>query len=768
MNAASSQSSQGGLTPPQHEAVECALTRSHASRKRVDQNAIVLKRGGTFMICDPRGDIVPDREAGLGLFREDTRFLSLYELTLNGRLPVFLSTEQHVGESTVHDLENDDLPGLDSGTDIPAHTLAVQRERRAGERDVRDTLRITYFGMQQVKVRLSLRFAADFADLMAIRGMGKRTPGRTLESEVAAGHAAVRLRFLGDDGCARFTQLAFSRAATELDGGYAHFDLQLNPGQTEEITTVIRPGEGSEACDDSATGFPEAPGGTSLITQAAEVTGHSLVANIVRRGLLDLELLRTPHPDGSHYIAGGVPWYVTLFGRDSVWSALEICALQSAIAGQTVRLLAKYQANELDAYHAAQPGKILHELRQGELARLGLIPQSPVYYGSVDSTPLFLILLSEYVVWTGDLGTARELYSHIERALEWIDRYGDSDGDGYLDYGGRYPRGLVNQGWKDSGDAIVNEDGTLANPPIALAEVQGYLFRAWRSTARLLERLDHRDSAAELERKAAALRERFGRDFWSQDLGCYVLALQQGGRPVKVVASNAGQVLWSGLPSAEHAAATAQRLMQDDMFSGWGVRTLSSKTVRYNPLSYHLGSVWPHDNSVILCGLRRYGLNDAAIRIFNALIAAARGFPDQRMPELYCGLERRPHDLHPTRYPVACSPQAWAAGALPYTLTNLLGFEPDALEKRLAIRDPCLPEWLERVTIRQMRVGSAKLDITFTRRDGRVDFDVEMHAGELRVERLGSTDANPGLPPVGEGGVGGRGTNQHRGGGASE
>jgi glycogen debranching enzyme len=736
MTTASPKPSKAGLTSQQHEAVECAFTQSHASRKRVGLEAMVLKRSGTFLVCDRRGDIVPDRDEGLGLFHNDTRFLSQYELTLNGQLPIFLSNEQDVGELIRHDLENDDLPGIDPGSDVPAHTLALSRERRAADGKITDTIRLTNFGMYAVSIRLQLRFAGDFADMLAIRGMAKTTPGRSLEPQLEAGRA-VTLRSAGEDGCERFTRLAFSPPPTRIDGVCAQFDLQLDPNQTEVIVVEITPGEDARNLDGATGSTPVQPNDDrNWLEHAAEITGHPVLEKVVRRGLLDLELLRTEHPDGSHYIAGGVPWFVTLFGRDSVWSSIEVCGFQARIAGQTLRLLAKYQATELNAYHCAQPGKILHELRRGQLAHLGRIPQSPVYYGSVDSTPLFLILLSKYVAWTGDLALARELRPNVERALEWVDKYGDSDGDGYLDYGGRYSHGLVNQGWKDSGDAIVNEDGTLAAPPIALAEVQGYLYQAWSTTAQLLDRLGDRTAGIELRQKATALRARFEQDFWSESLGCYVLALQEGRRPAKVVSSNAGQVLWSGLPCADHAARVARCLMAPDMFSGWGVRTLASGELRYNPLSYHLGSVWPHDNAIILRGLRHYGHDREALRIFTGLFAAAQGFRDHRMPELYCGFYRRSDDREPVRYPVACSPQAWAAGALPYALISLLGLQPDALEGCLYVKDPCLPEWLAQVNMRGLRVGQSELDLTFTGDDRAVHLDVKVHRGNVQVRRV--------------------------------
>ncbi len=315
-------------------------------------------------------------------------------------------------------------------------------------------------------------------------------------------------------------------------------------------------------------------------------------------------------------------------------------------------------------------------------------------------------------------------------------------GDGYLDYGGnpsssRYDTGLVNQGWKDSGDAIVNADGSLVDPPVALCEVQGYCYRAWRGAARTLRRLGDAAGASELESRARDLSERFERDFWSEELGCYVLARQRGGRPAAVVSSNAGQVLWSGIASKQHAAQVAQRMMAEDMFSGWGVRTLSTRERRYNPLSYHLGSVWPHDNAMLLSGFRRYGLNEPALRIFEALCAAASGFRNQRMPELYCGFPRGAEETHPVPYPVACSPQAWAAGAIPYALTSLLGLAADAPEGVLRILEPCLPDWISRLQLSGLRVGQALIDLVFERdARGNVQFESSHCTGELRVERI--------------------------------
>ena len=381
----------------------------------------------------------------------------------------------------------------------------------------------------------------------------------------------------------------------------------------------------------------------------------------------------------------------------------------------------RYQANAIDAYRDAEPGKILHELRTGELARLGAIPQSPAYYGSVDATLLFLILVAEYIAWSGDLALARALRPNVDAALDWIDRFADHDGDGYVDYTGRYAHGLVNQGWKDSGNAILDVDGALPEPPIALCEVQAYCYRAWRQTAVLLRALDDGARAEDLERRAAALRARFERDFWSEELGCYVLARQSGGRPVAQVASNAGQVLWGGIAAPARAARVAARLLADDMFSGRGIRTLSSASRAYNPISYHLGSVWPHDNALIAAGFCRYDQDGAALRVFDALYQAATAFRHYRLPELYAGYARSEAEARPVSYPVACSPQAWAAGAIPHALWNLLGLRAAALEHRLDIVRPRLPAWLDWLEIRDLRA------------DGRAEVAAEVRAGQLAV-----------------------------------
>jgi glycogen debranching enzyme len=386
----------------------------------------------------------------------------------------------------------------------------------------------------------------------------------------------------------------------------------------------------------------------------------------------------------------------------------------------------------VDDWRDEQPGKILHELRVGELAHLNEIPHTP-YYGSIDSTPLFLILLARHAQWTGSTQVFDDLRDNVERALRWIDEYGDVTGSGYVSYASTSQKGLINQGWKDSGDAIVNADGSLATPPIALVEVQGYVFAAKREIAALFRRSGDDERGRKLETEANDLREQFERDFWMEDEGAYAMALQKDGSQVAVVSSNAGQVLWSGIASRERGRSVGARLMRDDMFSGWGVRTLSGRADRYNPVGYHLGTVWPHDNSIVAAGFRRYGLDGDACRIFDGLLDAATYFNEYRLPEVFAGFARETYEV-PVHYPVACHPQAWAAGCLPYLVQSALGITADAFEQTLRVTAPVLPASTNRVDLKGIAVGDARADLRFERRGEDVRVDVLDVRGNLRVE----------------------------------
>jgi glycogen debranching enzyme len=426
----------------------------------------------------------------------------------------------------------------------------------------------------------------------------------------------------------------------------------------------------------------------------------------VERSRRDLHLLLTQTPDGFVPYAG-IPWYVAPFGRDAIITALQVLPFEPAIAAGTLRFLARHVGRVDEAFTEQEPGRIMHELRRGEMANCREIPFIP-YYGTVDASPLFLVLLAEYWKWTADLAFARELWPTAERVLGWMLQAADAHG-GYLAYARRSPRGLVNQGWKDSHDAIMHADGRLAESPIALAEVQGYQYAALLAAAELAEALGVGGGGG-LQERARRLHDRFEADFWLPDEAYYALALDRDRRPCRVIASNAGHLLWTRIVSASRANIVARRLMADDMFSGWGVRTLANGERLYNPMSYHNGSVWPHDTAIAAVGMQRYGLRDPFITLSTALFEAVLQFESMRMPELFCGFARV-DGYGPTHYPVACAPQAWASGVVFMLIDAMLGLVPEAAENRLTLNRPRLPPWLAWIELRDVRLRSSRLTL---------------------------------------------------------
>jgi glycogen debranching enzyme len=464
---------------------------------------------------------------------------------------------------------------------------------------------------------------------------------------------------------------------------------------------------------------------------------------VLQRSLSDLRMLWNHQEAGAGYPAAGTPWYDTLFGRDSAIAGMQTLALKPEIARDCLVSLSRWQGKKFDSWRDEEPGKILHELRQGELTQTGELPFSP-YFGSVDSTPLFLWLAGEYFAWTGDLGLLSQLETNLRAGLHWLTKYGGL-ADGYLRYERRSARGLVNQGWKDSHDALSHEDGSLCEPPISLVEVQAYACAAYRSLSRVFVSLGDSRLAAKLEQDAAMLARRFNRDFWLPS-GFYALALDGGGRRAASITSNAGQVLWGGAASRAHAAKVVRRLMEPDMFSGWGIRTLSATSRRYNPLGYHVGTVWPHDNSLIAMGFKRYGFEQDLNRLATALFDAARAFTYYRLPELFGGDERSVHQA-PVPYPIACRPQAWAAGSIPLITQAILGLCPDAPARTISIVRPQLPDWLQSVNVNALRVGNAEVDLRYRRRGAHTRVDVIDIRGDLRVEKRRSWPEQAAVAP---------------------
>ncbi len=460
-------------------------------------------------------------------------------------------------------------------------------------------------------------------------------------------------------------------------------------------------------------------------------TGNPQLSGFLDRAVLDLRMLTSQDENGTRFIDAGIPWYSALFGRDSLITAYQALAVAPELAWGTLRGLAALQGKGSDDWREEEPGKILHEVRVGELARAGEIPHTP-YYGSADATPLWLIVLAAAYRWTGDLDAVRELWPNALAALRWIDEFGDADGDGYVEYAKRSPKGLDNQGWKDSWDAVCFPDGSPAEPPISLVEIQGYVFQAKSRMASLARAVGEADLAERLEREAAALKERFNRDFWMEEEGYYALALDGGKRQVPTITSNPGHCLWSGIVDEDKAASVARRLLSSALATGWGIRTLAAKQPAYDPIGYHTGTVWPHDNSLIAHGLKRYGFDTESQQVLDELAAAGAFFPYGRFPELFCGFSSEEVPV-PVQYPVACRPQAWASGTPLLMVRSYGGMTADASSGRLYIVRPRLPRWLDRIEILGMRVGRARLDLTFMNQDGVTATQVPRKEGDVEV-----------------------------------
>ena len=564
-----------------------------------------------------------------------------------------------------------------------------------------------------------------------VRGVARPGHGQYYKPVVEANMISIFYR--GLDGVMRQTLIKLSPNPTAIDERTARWDLRLEQLKEVQIELSVTPfveGRESRARNYDLSAQLQH---RRVHFSHWEVSSTSFRSNnevfdeLIQTAIGDFHALQIPD-ESQHIIAAGIPWFATIFGRDSVIAAYQSLALNPQLAVDTLRVLARYQGKEYDDWRDEEPGKILHEYRVGEMTRSGEMPFSP-YYGSIDATPLFLILLSETFSWTADERLVEELLPNAYAALEWIDKHGDLDGDGFVEYQRRSPKGLVNQGWKDSWDANMHRDGTLARTPVALCEVQGYVYDAKFRMSSLLRNFGDTKTADKLKRDAIELARRFERSFWIPSRGYYAMALDNNKRPLEVIASNPGHLLFSRIITKERARIVTNRLMRDDMFSGWGWRTLSQDERVFNPLSYHRGSVWPHDNSIIAHGMALNDMRHGAVRVLTTLYQAALNFRDYRLPELFCGVQRREHD-EPVHYPVSSSPQAWASGAMFLILTSVLGIRPSAPRKELNIINPLLPDWLDHLHLHNLRVGNSRVGLDFTRRGERTFCNVVDVEGE--------------------------------------
>jgi glycogen debranching enzyme len=689
-----------------------------------------LKHDDTFVVLDSHGDIGASAGGPDGLFNSDTRYLARLELVLDDLQPLLLGSNLRDDNSALTvDLTNPDIYSHGRIV-LQKDMLHIVRTIFLWRGTAYQRIGLQNHGDRRASFDLTILFDSDFADLFEVRG--EKRPRRGIGSAKLLGPDNVALDYKGLDGKARTTSLHFDPPPTRLAVNAATYHFDLDPHQISSLFVAVscnRPGEKPVRFFKGLLAHRREMRRSCTAMTTIE-TSNDIFNEVLCRSMADLNILMTATAQG-RYPYAGIPWYSTTFGRDGLITALQMLWIDPRIAAGVLRRLAFYQAKETDPLADAQPGKILHEMRGGEMAALREVPFAQ-YYGSVDATPLFVLLAGLYFERTGDEETLVGLWPSIEAALRWIDGAGDPDRDGFIEYQRASEQGLANQGWKDSYDAIFHADGRLAEGYIALAEVQGYVFAGKQLAARCALRLGKRELADRLEAEAQRLAERFEEAFWCEELGTYALALDGDKKPCKVRSSNAGHLLFSGMIREDRARRVAADLIRPHFFTGWGIRTIALGEARYNPMSYHDGSIWPHDNALITLGMSRYGLKHSVEHVFKGLFDAATYMDLRRLPELFCGFRRENH-RGPTLYPVACAPQAWAS-ATPFTLLEAaLGLEFDVARNEIRLRNPHLPSFLNEVILRHLQLGASTVDLRITRHGDDVSLEVLRRRGKIQV-----------------------------------
>lgn len=699
-----------------------------------------LKSGMAFLVCNNRGDVTGGAD---GLFVDDTRLLSRFVLSTGGVLPSRLNSG--VSRDNVFFVchaTNRPLPPM-GGKAAPAGTLHIERRRVMWNNRIFERIRLSNFGAETVLLPLSFEFAADFRDIFEVRGARRERRGE-LAAPLVNGRW-VQFGYRGLDGVVRRSTIHFSAPPGRLSADGARFLWSLDRGESETLFLEVGIDLEDAPCE---ARYRHAAASARLERRVRRRAGAALRADRgspfdswIEQARSDVALLSETLPTGPYPFAG-IPWFCTPFGRDGVITAWQMLWLEPGLAEGVLRYLAGRQATETDAFADSQPGKILHETRGGEMCRLREVPFG-LYYGGVDTTCLFVALAGAYWRRTGNLALIRDIWPNLLAAAAWMAGPGDSNGDGLIDYARAAETGLANQGWKDSGDSIFHADGRFPAGPVALVEVQGYAFSAWRAMADLAEALNEA-GASEWRARAGQVRDLVESRFWMPEEGFYAVALDGAGAPCRAITSNPGHLLFSGLPRADRAASVARRLLGPEFRTGWGLRTLARGQSRFNPMAYHNGSVWPHDTAIAAAGMAAYGEREAAGRLLAELFEAAGHF-QMRLPELFCGFDRRPGEP-PVAYPVACLPQAWAAGSVFMLLQAVLGVEVDAPGNRLAISDPRLPRGVQSVTLTGLALPGGRADVRFTRAGGGTQAVVAGLPGGVRLQGQATLASPLGLP----------------------
>ncbi len=702
----------------------------------------VLKDGDMFGVFNVAGDIETYGTGVKGLYLDDTRHLHHHDLRLYGQRPILLSsTVKRDNLLLTADLTNPDFEH--GGLKIPDDMLHIFRSKFLYDNACFERLEIQNFGWKgSYPIELTLQFDADFRDMFEIRGHERRGHGEHHRTKIDGDE--MSFAYTGLDDRVRTTEIAFATPPDELEPGRAVYHLDLLSGESTIVEYTIACG--SRPIDEGRSQivapltfdekFDEVRERRAQLqrNQCRIESSNEMLDAWLTRSRSDLFMLQAD-TDWGPYPHAGIPWFNTEFGRDGIWTAYEVLTVSPELARGVLGYLAAHQATEVDAVKDAEPGKILHETRQSEAAAVGDVPFSK-YYGSVDATPLFVWLAGEYLRRTDNRAFVESIWPSIRAAIDWIEEYGDEDGDGFVEYHRRSPTGLAQQGWKDSHDSVFHRDTSSATGPIALCEVQAYVYGARRAAADIAERLGHEQFAAEQREKAQTLRAKFERDFWSDRLGMYSLALDGDKQPCEVRASNAGHcLLFEDFISPERAGRLVEQLTSEAFFNQWGIRTLADGEARYNPLSYHNGSIWPHDNALIARGMANYGFHAETEQLFESLFEASQYFDLHRLPELFCGIPKRLGE-GPTRYPVACSPQAWAAGAVYLLLAAMLDVRIDARRSAIEFDQPTLPEQIEGLRITDLPVGGHSVDLVLRRYSNDVGIEILERQGPVNVRIL--------------------------------
>ena len=696
-----------------------------------DDRARVLKYGRSFAVFNRYGDIEPLGMGEHGIFFLGCRHLSELVLAVWDARPLLLSsTVKSDNFVFTADLANVDVSDGDQIV-VPRGTVHIVRSRFLWQDVAHEEIRIFNYGLARLKVPLKISLASDFVDIFEVRGVRREHRGRRLDDQIS--EDSILIRYEGLDGELRQTRIECDSQPAQISSSGFCLEADLRPGKSTEFHLSI---DCNPRDRRRSVGYARAMAGAETELKATSsrscqiTSSNDRLSRWIRRSLADVEMMTLGNPE-TNYPYAGVPWFSTVFGRDGIITAMQMLWIAPHLAKGVLQFLASTQATEVDDKNEAQPGKILHETRGGEMANLREVPFGR-YYGSIDSTPLFLMLAGAYLDFTGDLALLNHLRPHIDLALEWIDRYGDSDGDGFIEYAPHGDKGLIQQGWKDSSDSVFHSDGTIAKAPIALCEVQGYVYAAKLASARIYGAWNDSQRKSQLENEAAELKDRFDEAFWCDEISSYALALDGEKKPCRVRTSNPGHCLYAGIASPERANLVAHTLVSHDFFSGWGIRTVGCHESRYNPLSYHNGSIWPHDNAIIAAGMARYGFPDFAGRILMSLLDLSSAVELHRLPELFCGVDRR-HGQGPTLYPVACSPQAWAAGAVFMLLQACLGISVDAKNKRITFDRPLLPQGIPQLSINDLRIEDCRLSLFLERDTGPVRIQASDKHGEVDV-----------------------------------